>query len=89
MNLFLNQSHCHLCPFILVEVIYLPYADPFCVHMDRYFVAMPMWTMSKALWMFDMHMAGEVKARSMRAIEDEEEPEELEDDLTVSIGGEQ
>ncbi|KAK0452310.1 hypothetical protein EV421DRAFT_892519 [Armillaria borealis] len=61
--------------------------DPFCVHMDRYFVAMPMWTMSKALWMFDMHMAGEVKARSMRAVEDEEEPEELEDDLTISIGG--
>ncbi|KAF8918672.1 hypothetical protein CPB85DRAFT_1280795 [Mucidula mucida] len=33
--------------------------DPFCSHMDRYFVGMPMWTMSKALWMYDLHIAGE------------------------------
>lgn len=33
--------------------------DPFCVHMDRYFVGMPPWTISKALWMFDMHTAEE------------------------------
>ncbi|KAG7448493.1 uncharacterized protein BT62DRAFT_992551 [Guyanagaster necrorhizus] len=61
--------------------------DPFCVHMDRYFVAIPMWTMAKALWMFDMHMAGEVKARLKRPAEEEDELEELEDDLTISIGG--
>ncbi|KAF9024979.1 hypothetical protein BDZ89DRAFT_95448 [Hymenopellis radicata] len=37
--------------------------DPYCAHMDRYFVGMPMWTMSKALWMFDMHIAGEGRRR--------------------------
>ena len=39
--------------------------DPFCVHMDRYFVGMPMWTMGKALWMFDMHMASEGRKRTL------------------------
>ncbi|KAG6839424.1 hypothetical protein C0991_002656 [Blastosporella zonata] len=31
--------------------------DPYCMHIDRYFVGMPLWTMAKTLWMFDMHMA--------------------------------
>ncbi|KAG6890276.1 hypothetical protein C0992_002425 [Termitomyces sp. T32_za158] len=37
--------------------------DPYCMHIDRYFVGMPLWTMSKTLWMFDVHMAsGELQA---------------------------
>ncbi|KAG6830122.1 hypothetical protein H0H92_002171 [Tricholoma furcatifolium] len=31
--------------------------DPYSVHIDRYFVGMPLWTMSKTLWMFDVHIA--------------------------------
>ncbi|KAG6914886.1 hypothetical protein DXG01_014744 [Tephrocybe rancida] len=31
--------------------------DPYSMHIDRYFVGMPLWTMAKTLWMFDLHMA--------------------------------
>jgi hypothetical protein len=30
--------------------------DPYCAHMDRYFVSMPMHTLRKAIWMFDVHL---------------------------------
>ncbi|KAF8068683.1 hypothetical protein FPV67DRAFT_1085984 [Lyophyllum atratum] len=50
--------------------------DPYCMHIDRYFVGMPMWTMAKTLWMFDVHMAsGDYRRRK------EAEGHEGEDDL--------
>ncbi|KAJ7211382.1 hypothetical protein GGX14DRAFT_450122, partial [Mycena pura] len=30
--------------------------DPYGEHMDRCFVGMPLWTMSKTLWMYDVHL---------------------------------
>ncbi|KAG6845097.1 hypothetical protein H0H87_000796 [Tephrocybe sp. NHM501043] len=48
--------------------------DPYCVHIDRYFVGMPLWTMSKTLWMFDMHMAS-------GGLEAQKQQEELENDV--------
>ena len=30
--------------------------DPYCMHIDRYFVGLPLWTMAKTLWIFDMHI---------------------------------
>jgi hypothetical protein len=30
--------------------------DPYCMHIDRYFVGLPIWTMAKTLWMFDVHL---------------------------------
>lgn len=43
--------------------------DPYCVHMDRCFVSLSMWTMGKTLWMFDMHMAveGRIRAQMLAA----------------------
>ncbi|RDB30833.1 hypothetical protein Hypma_005777 [Hypsizygus marmoreus] len=35
--------------------------DPYCMHIDRYFVGMPLWTMAKTLWMFDVHMSSSPK----------------------------
>jgi len=51
--------------------------DPYCAHIDRYFVGMPLWTMSKTLWMFDVHVALE---RSCDAREETEEDAEGERD---------
>ncbi|KAG6876848.1 hypothetical protein C0993_012643 [Termitomyces sp. T159_Od127] len=45
--------------------------DPYCMHIDRYFVGMPLWTMSKTLWMFDVHMAsGELQAGQQNVEDD-------------------
>ncbi|KAF8218747.1 hypothetical protein L208DRAFT_64574 [Tricholoma matsutake] len=30
--------------------------DPYCMHTDRYFVGLPLWTMSKTLWMIDVQI---------------------------------
>lgn len=30
--------------------------DPYCVYIDRCFAALPLWTIGKTLWMFDVHM---------------------------------
>ncbi|KAJ7927493.1 hypothetical protein B0H13DRAFT_1861257 [Mycena leptocephala] len=37
--------------------------DPYCAHMDRCFVGMPLWTMGKTLWMYDVHMLAGHRAR--------------------------
>lgn len=29
--------------------------DPYCMHIDRCFVGLPVWTLAKTLWMFDIH----------------------------------
>ncbi|KAF5368859.1 hypothetical protein D9758_002876 [Tetrapyrgos nigripes] len=34
--------------------------DAWCVHMDRYFVGIPLWSIRKSLWMFDVHVLGMV-----------------------------
>ncbi|KAJ7126052.1 hypothetical protein C8R44DRAFT_118971 [Mycena epipterygia] len=38
--------------------------DPYCAHMDRCFVGLPLWTMGKTLWMYDVHMLTEGRARA-------------------------
>ncbi|KAJ7090588.1 hypothetical protein C8R43DRAFT_293063 [Mycena crocata] len=43
--------------------------DPYCAHMDRCFVGMPLWTMGKTLWMYDVHMLGAAHARARAADE--------------------
>ncbi|KAF9455920.1 hypothetical protein BDZ94DRAFT_500867 [Collybia nuda] len=37
--------------------------DPYCMHIDRFFVGMPLWTMGKMLWMYDVHVASETRHR--------------------------
>lgn len=37
--------------------------DPYCMHIDRFFVGMPLWTMGKMLWMYDLHVATEARNR--------------------------
>ncbi|GLB45216.1 hypothetical protein LshimejAT787_2001210 [Lyophyllum shimeji] len=59
--------------------------DPYCMHIDRYFVGMPMWTMAKTLWMFDVHMAsGEFGVRKQAAGEDASEEDAFEEDQSES-----
>ncbi|KAJ6588793.1 hypothetical protein B0H19DRAFT_1101169 [Mycena capillaripes] len=43
--------------------------DPYCAHMDRCFVGMPLWTMGKTLWMYDVHMLTGHRARMEKALE--------------------
>ena len=38
--------------------------DPYCMHIDRYFVGLPLWTMAKTLWMFDVHIGVSAKEQS-------------------------
>ncbi|TRM67479.1 hypothetical protein BD626DRAFT_478926 [Schizophyllum amplum] len=41
--------------------------DPYAAHIDRCFVSLPMWTMNKTLWMFDVHTAREYAAYKAHA----------------------
>ncbi|KAI5893190.1 uncharacterized protein SCHCODRAFT_02247103 [Schizophyllum commune H4-8] len=41
--------------------------DPYAAHIDRCFVSLPLWTMNKTLWMFDVHTAREYAAYKARA----------------------
>ncbi|KXN80679.1 hypothetical protein AN958_08428 [Leucoagaricus sp. SymC.cos] len=33
--------------------------DPYCIEVDRSFVAVPTWTIGKTLWMYDVHLASQ------------------------------
>lgn len=37
--------------------------DPYCTEIDRNFVGLPMWTIGKTLWMYDVHLASQDRAR--------------------------
>ncbi|KAG5641170.1 hypothetical protein DXG03_005867 [Asterophora parasitica] len=52
--------------------------DPYCMHIDRYFVGMPAWTMAKTLWMFDVHMASMDGSEDDLFEEDRSESESIE-----------
>ncbi|KAG5651648.1 hypothetical protein H0H81_007958 [Sphagnurus paluster] len=55
--------------------------DPYAMHIDRYFVGMPMWTMAKTLWMFDVHMGSSSGVQAAPTItEDLLEEEQSESD---------
>ncbi|KAG5350031.1 hypothetical protein C0989_000571 [Termitomyces sp. Mn162] len=45
--------------------------DPYCMHIDRYFVGMSLWTMSKTLWMFDVHLASGELQPGQHDVEDD------------------
>ncbi|KAJ7741442.1 hypothetical protein DFH07DRAFT_58354 [Mycena maculata] len=60
--------------------------DPYCAHMDRCFVGMPLWTMGKTLWMYDVHMVAEGRARAAKAAEGGSEDDESEgESMAASI----
>ncbi|KAJ7266901.1 hypothetical protein B0H12DRAFT_1320898 [Mycena haematopus] len=40
--------------------------DPYCAHMDRCFVGMPLWTMGKTLWMYDVHVLAGHRERGVQ-----------------------
>lgn len=37
--------------------------DPYCIEIDRTFVSLPTWTIGKTLWMYDVHLASQDRAR--------------------------
>ncbi|KAK7058626.1 hypothetical protein VNI00_002262 [Paramarasmius palmivorus] len=50
--------------------------DPWCTHMDRYFVDIPMWRIRKSLWTADMEVLAMVHARlSQKSDGDDECPD--------------
>lgn len=56
--------------------------DPYCAHIDRYFVGMPLWTMAKTLWMFDVHTGSDDGTQFVtQNPEAVSQPREAEDDL--------
>ncbi|KAJ7461863.1 hypothetical protein B0H11DRAFT_2285830 [Mycena galericulata] len=60
--------------------------DPYCAHMDRCFVGMPLWTMGKTLWMYDVHMLAEGRARAAKVADAGSEDEESEgESMAASI----
>ncbi|KAJ7640872.1 hypothetical protein DFH06DRAFT_1477785 [Mycena polygramma] len=54
--------------------------DPYCAHMDRCFVGMPLWTMGKTLWMYDIHMLTGHRARMAQLLEKAGDGKESEDE---------
>ncbi|KAJ7598851.1 hypothetical protein C8J56DRAFT_175496 [Mycena floridula] len=59
--------------------------DPYCAQMDRYFFSMPLWTISKALWMFDIHLAVEGRNRAEARARAESSSESDDSDMELSI----
>ncbi|KAJ7634709.1 hypothetical protein FB45DRAFT_865375 [Roridomyces roridus] len=59
--------------------------DPYCAHMDRCFVGMPLWTIEKTLWMYDVHMLAEGRARATKIAQSVEEAEDDEDSEGESL----
>ncbi|KAJ6495258.1 hypothetical protein C8R45DRAFT_1072702 [Mycena sanguinolenta] len=63
--------------------------DPYCAHMDRCFVGMPLWTMGKTLWMYDVHvLAGHLERGGQYSLEEKMISEETssEDEESGSEG---
>jgi hypothetical protein len=58
--------------------------DSLCAHMDRTFVDMPLWTLRKALWMFDLHVAASRRRRTVEELDDSSDDEEEEEDMSDS-----
>jgi hypothetical protein len=46
--------------------------DPYCTHIDRCFVDLPTWTIGKAIWMHDLHMADANRNASIQDTFDED-----------------
>ncbi|KIM40344.1 hypothetical protein M413DRAFT_28827 [Hebeloma cylindrosporum] len=45
--------------------------DPYCTEIDRCFVGLPTWTIGKAIWMHDLHMADAKRNPSIQDRDDE------------------
>lgn len=50
--------------------------DPYCAHVDRCFAKLPVWTMSKTLWMFDIHVGATREKPKVMTTDSETENEE-------------
>ncbi|KAL0066591.1 hypothetical protein AAF712_006395 [Marasmius tenuissimus] len=59
--------------------------DPWCVHMDRYFVEVPMWRIRKSLWTADLHVLSMVHQRLREDAEDSASSTDDEDEDTESL----
>ncbi|KAJ7073535.1 hypothetical protein B0H15DRAFT_868777 [Mycena belliarum] len=62
--------------------------DPYCAHMDRCFVGLPLWTMGKTLWMYDVHMLAEGRVRAVQITEatsNSEDEESEGDSMAASV----
>ena len=46
--------------------------DPYCTDVDRCFVALPTWTIGKAIWMHELHMADAKRNASIQDQDDED-----------------
>ncbi|KAF8963659.1 hypothetical protein BDZ97DRAFT_1919657 [Flammula alnicola] len=58
--------------------------DPYCVHIDRCFAGLPTWTINKTLWMYDVHMATELRTKGPIP-EDDSSDGESENGLETSV----
>ncbi|KAJ6473571.1 hypothetical protein C8R47DRAFT_1221382 [Mycena vitilis] len=58
--------------------------DPYPAHMDRCFAALPLWTLGKTLWMYDVHVGAAHRARMALVLElddkDKDKDRESEDE---------
>lgn len=58
--------------------------DPYCAHVDRCFAKLPVWTMSKTLWMFDIHV-GATRPKAIPKSASTDSETENEEDMFGSI----
>ncbi|KAJ7037887.1 hypothetical protein C8F04DRAFT_384649 [Mycena alexandri] len=64
--------------------------DPYPAHMDRCFGGMPLWTMGKTLWMYDVHLGVAAGMKRVCAQDDRDEESESDDSdsiLAASVSG--
>ena len=50
--------------------------DPYCTDVDRCFVGLPTWTIAKAIWMHDLHIADAKRNANIQERDDEESESE-------------
>ncbi|CAA7258974.1 unnamed protein product [Cyclocybe aegerita] len=60
--------------------------DPYSTHIDRCFVGLPTWTISKTIWMHDLHLAMEQRqAANQQHVDEEPSDYESESELETSM----
>ncbi|KAF9486044.1 hypothetical protein BDN70DRAFT_370938 [Pholiota conissans] len=60
--------------------------DPYCAHIDRCFAGLPVWTINKTLWMYDVHMVtGLRKRQDISDDNDDDSDNDLETSLSTNF----